>query len=140
MTKNAAAYEAAIIESMHTGWAAPDLEYTPITAPLPELVRPAEVAALRQRVVELEAALNDAQLQITRERNNCAWIGARSGEQATRVAELERQLDAIPTGALIDYYYGSEALTYDARRAIDPVGVWVRALEDENARQREAQP
>ena len=90
VTETRAAHEAATIEAMHTGdYSAPDLEYTPIVDKLPELVRPAEVAALRQRVVELEAALNDAQLQITRERNNCAWIGARSGEQATRVAELE---------------------------------------------------
>ena len=80
--------EAELIQAMHEQ-RAPDLEYTPITAPLPELVRPADVAALRERVVELEAALNDAQLQITRERNNCAWIGARSEEQAARVAELE---------------------------------------------------
>ena len=54
MTKNAAAYEAAIIESMHTGWAAPDLEYTPITDPLPALVRREELDAMRARVAELE--------------------------------------------------------------------------------------
>ena len=47
MTKNAAAYEAAIIESMHTGWAAPDLEYTPITDPLPALVRREELDAAK---------------------------------------------------------------------------------------------
>lgn len=47
MTKNAAAYEAAIIEAMHTGWAAPDLEYTPITAPLPQMVRREELDAAK---------------------------------------------------------------------------------------------
>ena len=112
--------EAELIEGMHTGWAngsAPDLEYTPITAPLPELVRPAEVAALRDEaarlrminerlaaenmtlselaadrwrvIAELKGRLADTQLEVTRERNNCAWIGERSKEQAARIAELE---------------------------------------------------
>ena len=58
MTKNAAAYEAAIIESMHTGWAAPDLEYTPITDPLPALVRREELDAARARVADLEDIIN----------------------------------------------------------------------------------
>lgn len=34
-----------------------------------------------------------------------------------RIAELEAWIDAVPTGALIDYYYGSEAVSYDARQA-----------------------
>ena len=49
MTKNAAAHEAATIESMHTQ-AAPsalDLEYTPITDPLPALVRREELDAAK---------------------------------------------------------------------------------------------
>ena len=36
---------------------APDLEYTPFIERLPELVRASEVAALRERVAELEAAI-----------------------------------------------------------------------------------
>ena len=47
MTEQHAA-EAATIEAMHTGWAAPDLEYTPITEPLPAVVSAAELAALRR--------------------------------------------------------------------------------------------
>ncbi len=31
--------EPELLEAMHTGVYAPDLEYTPITAPLPRLVR-----------------------------------------------------------------------------------------------------
>lgn len=118
--------EAELIEGMHTGWAngsAPDLEYTPITAPLPELVRPADVAALREEaarlrminerlarenmtlselaadrwrvIAELKGRLADTQLEVTRERNNCAWIGERSKEQAARIAELEAQLSLV---------------------------------------------
>ena len=55
MPTNRAAHEAAIIESMHTGdYTAPDLEYTPIPDPLPELVRREELDAARARVAELE--------------------------------------------------------------------------------------
>ena len=109
--------EAELIQAMHEQRAPVDLEYTPITAPLPELVRPAEVAALRDEaarlrminerlaaenmtlselaadrwrvIAELKGRLADAQLEVTRERNNCAWIGERSKEQAARIAELE---------------------------------------------------
>ena len=107
--------EAELIQALHEQ-RAPDLEYTPITAPLPELVRPAEVEALREeysrlyimwenamqslraeraRIAELEARFADAQLEVTRERNNCAWIGERSKEQAARIAELEAQLSLV---------------------------------------------
>lgn len=70
MTEPRAAYEAATIEAMHTGdYAAltayactvadvddaPDLEYTPITAPLPAVADAAEVAELRGRIAELES-------------------------------------------------------------------------------------
>lgn len=59
VTETRAAYEAAIIEAMHTQAAPvapepPDLEYTPITAPLPALVRREELDAARARVAELE--------------------------------------------------------------------------------------
>ena len=114
--------EAELIQAMHEQ-RAPDLEYTPITAPLPELVRPAEVAALREEaarlrminerlaaenmtlselaadrwrvIAELKGRLADAQLEVTRERNNCAWIGERSKEQAARIAELEARLSLV---------------------------------------------
>ena len=49
--------EAELIAAMHEGRAPVDMEYTPIAAPLPELVRPAEVAAMRARITELEAEL-----------------------------------------------------------------------------------
>jgi len=141
--------EAELIARMHTEWAsgAPDLEYTPIAAPLPELVRPAEVAALRQRVVELEAALNDAQLQITRERNNCAWIGARSEEQAARIKELEAQLaDATQRAEAAEKdanelradnetsaHYAARALHAEAVLAAVPVGAIRRYFEHSDA-------
>lgn len=49
MSTNTAAHEAATIEAMHTGdYSAPDLEYTPITEPLPAVVSAAELAALRR--------------------------------------------------------------------------------------------
>lgn len=68
--------EAELIARMHTEWAsgAPDLEYTPITDPLPAVVRAEEVAALR-----------------------------------ARVAELERQLDAVPVDAIRRYFEHSDA-------------------------------
>ena len=49
MSTNTAAHEAATIEAMHTGdYSAPDLEYTPITDPLPAVVSGAELARLRR--------------------------------------------------------------------------------------------
>ena len=71
MTETRAAYEAATLEAMHTGdYAAltayartvadvdgepepPDLEYTPITAPLPAVADAAEVARLREQITQL---------------------------------------------------------------------------------------
>lgn len=70
MTEQRAAYEAAQNEAMHTGdYAAltayactvadvddapeTDLEYTPITAPLPAVADAAEVARLREQITEL---------------------------------------------------------------------------------------
>ena len=65
-----AAYEAATIEAMHTGdYAAltayactvadvddaPDLEYTPVTAPLPQLVRREELDAAKAEIEHLRA-------------------------------------------------------------------------------------
>ena len=140
MTENRAAHEAATIEAMHTGdYAAltayartiadvddapepPDLEYTPITTKLPPVT--GEVAALREQITQL----------------HCDY----SGQIATlelRVRELDAWIAAVPSGALIDYYYGSGALSYDAREARPVVGAWIRRLEDENAiALREARP
>jgi len=48
MSTNTAAHEAATIEAMHTGdYSAPDLEYTPISAPLPQMVRREELDAAK---------------------------------------------------------------------------------------------
>ena len=60
MPTNRAAHEAAIIESMHTGWAAPDLEYTPISDPLPQLVRREELDAMRGDLAACAAMLRQA--------------------------------------------------------------------------------
>ena len=47
VTETRAAYEAATLEAMHTGdYTAPDLEYTPIPDPLPQIVPASEAAAL----------------------------------------------------------------------------------------------
>ena len=49
MTDEQHAAEAATVEAMHTGdYSAPDLEYTPITDPLPAVVSGAELARLRR--------------------------------------------------------------------------------------------
>jgi len=48
MTETRAAYEAATIEGMHTGDYVPDLEYTPITDPLPAVVSAEELVKLRR--------------------------------------------------------------------------------------------
>ena len=48
MPTNPAAHEAATLEAMHTGdYTAPDLEYTPISAPLPQMVRREELDAAK---------------------------------------------------------------------------------------------
>ena len=62
MTEQRAAYEAATIEAMHAQAAPvapepPDMEYTPITAPLPRLVRREELDAAKARIATLEAKL-----------------------------------------------------------------------------------
>ena len=131
MTEQRAAYEAATIEAMHTGdYAAltayactvadvddaPDLEYTPITAPLPAVADAAEVARLHEQITQL----------------HCDY-SAQIATLELRVRELGAWIDAVPSGALIDYYYGSEARSYDGRAATNEVGAWIRRLEDENA-------
>ena len=97
--------EAELIARMHTEWAsgAPDLEYTPITAPLPELVRAEDVAALR-----------------------------------ARVAELERQLDAVPVEAILRYLDHTWARSYPgSMRDMKAMAAWA---DGERAKQQEAQP
>lgn len=77
MSTNTAAHEAATIEAMHTGdYSAPDLEYTPITAPLPELVRPAEVAALREEYSRLYIMWENAMQSLRAERARIAELEA----------------------------------------------------------------
>ena len=60
MTEQRAAYEAATIEAMHAQAAPvapepPDMEYTPITAPLPRLVRREELDAAKAEIEHLRA-------------------------------------------------------------------------------------
>ena len=56
VTETRAAYEAATLEAMHTGdYTAPDLEYTPISDPLPRLVRREELDAARAEIEHLRA-------------------------------------------------------------------------------------
>ena len=62
MPTNRSAHEAAIIESMHTQ-AAPsalDLEYTPVTDPLPALVRREELDAARDDLAACAVMLRHA--------------------------------------------------------------------------------
>lgn len=79
----------------------------------------AEVERLRARLVEVSAYA----ATLLRERDAAVL----------RAERAEAKWDAIPTGALIDYYYGSKPTDYDARSADDEVGAFVRALEKENA-------
>lgn len=73
--------EAATIAAMHEQRAPVDLEYTPITAPLPELVRPAEVEALREEYSRLYIMWENAMQSLRAER--------------ARIAELEAQLSLV---------------------------------------------
>ena len=127
MTETRAAYEAATLEAMHTGdYTAPDMEYTPIPDPLPRLVRREELDAMRgeRDSLGIECALLRAERDQLR--------GIRDSLEL-RVRELDACIAAVPSGGLIDYYYGSGALSYDAREARPVVGAWIRRLEDENA-------
>ena len=127
MTETRAAYEAATLEAMHTGdYTAPDMEYTPIPDPLPRLVRREELDAMRgeRDSLGIECALLRAERDQLR--------GIRDSLEL-RVRELDAWIAAVPSGGLIDYYYGSGALSYDAREARPVVGAWIRRLEDENA-------
>ena len=60
MSTNTAAHEAATIEAMHTGDYTPDLEYTPITDPLPALVRREELDAARDDLAACAVMLRHA--------------------------------------------------------------------------------
>lgn len=61
MTNDQHAAEAATLEALHTGdyAALPDLEYTPITDPLPAVVSAAEVARLREENAALRSDIAD---------------------------------------------------------------------------------
>ena len=120
MTENRAAYEAATLEAMHTGdYAAltayartiadvddapepPDLEYTPITAPLPELVRPADVAALREEAARLRM-INE---RLARENMTLSELAA---DRWRVIAELKGRLSIVPVGAIRRYFEHSDA-------------------------------
>ena len=83
-----------------------------------------QIATLELRVRELESerlSLNEA-IAVADKLN-----------AVQRVRELDAWIAAVPSGALIDYYYGSEARSYDGRAATSEVGAWIRRLEDENA-------
>ena len=65
VTETRAAYEAAIIEAMHTQAAPvapepPDLEYTPISAPLPQMVRREELDAAKADLAVCAEVLRSA--------------------------------------------------------------------------------
>ena len=61
MSTNTAAHEAATIEAMHTGdYTAPDLEYTPISAPLPQMVRREELDAAKADLAVCAEVLRSA--------------------------------------------------------------------------------
>ena len=85
MTKNAAAHEAATIESMHTGdYTAPDLEYTPIPDPLPRLVRREELDAAKADLAVCAEVLRGA-ADVLRD-CDCPVTAAVADEHAARVA------------------------------------------------------
>ena len=79
--------EAELIQAMHEQ-RAPDLEYTPITAPLPELVRPADVAALREEAARLRM-INE---RLARENMTLSELAA---DRWRVIAELEAQLSLV---------------------------------------------
>ena len=87
--------EAELIQAMHEQRASVDLEYTPITAPLPELVRPAEVEALREEYSRLYIMWENAMQSLRAER--------------ARIAELEARLSIVPVGAIRRYFEHSDA-------------------------------
>ena len=110
MTETRAAYEAVTLEAMHTGdYTAPDLEYTPISAPLPQMVRREELEAMRgeRDSLRIECALLRAERDQLRgirdtleaERNAA---NARAEAAEARVAELEAHLAARQRRAELD--------------------------------------
>lgn len=100
--------EAELIQAMHeqrAPYTGPDDEdYTYHGAPLPDLVRPAEVAQLRARVAELEARLageeETARLRMINERlgQENMTLSELAADRARIIAELEGRL------ALVDSY------------------------------------
>ena len=99
--------EAELIQAMHEQ-RAPDLEYTPITAPLPELVRPADVAALREEAARLRM-INE---RLARENMTLSELAA---DRWRVIAELKRRLDAVPVDALRAF---DEVMTVGAWRSM----------------------
>ena len=138
MTEPRAAYEAATIEAMHTGDCTALTAYACTVADADDEPPAAHVdgddytwAGPQYPAVPALTADN-ARLRAQITDLHCDY----SGQIATlelRVRELDAWIAAVPSGALIDYYYGSRALSYDAREARPVVGAWIRRLEDENA-------
>ena len=96
-------HEAATIAAMHEQAAPPDLEYTPIADRLPELVRASEIADLRARVAELEAAV---------------WKNCRDWDNAPPAAEWW----AVDADGSAWFYEGEPSIQ---AQAWGGVGVWV---------------
>ena len=141
MTETRAAYEAATLEAMHTGdytaltayaRTVADADEEPPVAPPPHVDGDDYTWAGPSYPVVPALTADNARLRAQIIDLHCDY----SGQIATlelRVRELDAWIAAVPSGALIDYYYGSRALSYDAREARPVVGAWIRRLEDENA-------
>ena len=146
--------EAELIQAMHEE-RAPDLEYTPVLDRLPELVRPADLAALRadlktqqeiNRLLRFENETLDANLALERgENDRLRLINERVGNEVItyglanddlrgRIAELDAQLAAVPVGALLRYCEHAEPRGYPG--AVSDL----RAISKWAEQQSEAQP
>ena len=84
--------EAATIEAMHVQAAPVDLEYTPITAPLPRLLRAADIAAQSAADARRAAELAAEQARTSTIRGALLAVEDENACLRARVAELEAQL------------------------------------------------
>ena len=141
VTETRAAYEAAIIEAMHTQAAPvapepPDLEYTPITAPLPRLVRREELDAARSErdSLGIECALlraerdqlrgirdsleaeRDAAQAVLRVITACARVDLTSCvEVLRRAADVLRDCDCPVTATIVDEHAAHIAARWEVQ-------------------------
>ena len=95
--------EAELIQAMHEQRASVDLEYTPITTPLPELVRAEELAALREEYSRLYVMWENAMATVRAER-------ARSVELEARLALV----DSYGRACHLAGQYGGAKLSFAA--------------------------